>query len=103
MSAQADDAPVARVTAAISKLFGDTPPGQRPRVVTLSTIHKSKGREWHRVLWWGKETYQPSIYAVQKWEYVQERNLMYVAATRAQHTLLHVHAAPRDANLAEYR
>ena len=99
MSAQADDAPVANVTVAISKLFGDTPPGQRPRVVTLSTIHKSKGREWRRVLWWGKSAYQPSKYARQEWQQGQERNLMYVAATRAQHTLLHVHADP-EANLA---
>ena len=83
----------------ILSLFADTPEGQKSPTVTLLTAHKSKGREWHRVLWWGKSAYQPSKYARQEWQQGQERNLMYVAATRAQHTLLHVHADP-EANLA---
>lgn len=90
MSTLPDDAPIASVEAAINKLFGDTPAGERPRVVTLSTIHKSKGREWPRVIWWGANAFQPSPYARQEWQQGQERNLMYVAATRAQETLVHV-------------
>jgi superfamily I DNA/RNA helicase len=90
MSALPDDAPIASIQTAINTLFGDTPAGQRPRVVTLSTIHKSKGREWKRVLWWGANAYQPSPFARQAWQQGQERNLMYVAATRAQETLVHV-------------
>jgi superfamily I DNA/RNA helicase len=90
MSTLPDDAPIASIQTAINSLFGDTPAGERPRVVTLSTIHKSKGREWPRVLWWGANAYQPSPYARQEWQQGQERNLMYVAATRAQETLVHV-------------
>lgn len=90
MSTLPDDAPIASIQDAINKLFGDTPAGERPKVVTLSTIHKSKGREWPRVLWWGANAYQPSPYARQEWQQGQERNLMYVAATRAQETLVHV-------------
>jgi superfamily I DNA/RNA helicase len=90
MSALPDDAPIASIQTAINTLFGDTPAGQRPRVVTLSTIHKSKGREWKRVLWWGANAYQPSPFARQAWQQGQECNLMYVAATRAQETLVHV-------------
>jgi len=90
MSTLPDDAPIASIQTAINSLFGDTPAGERPRVVTLSTIHKSKGREWKRVLWWGANAYQPSPFARQEWQQGQERNLMYVAATRAQETLVHV-------------
>jgi superfamily I DNA/RNA helicase len=90
MSVLPDDAHISSVEIAINKLFGDTPAGERPKVVTLSTIHKSKGREWPRVIWWGANAYQPSFYARQDWQKGQERNLMYVAATRAQETLVHV-------------
>jgi superfamily I DNA/RNA helicase len=90
MSALPDDAHISSVEVAINKLFGDTPAGERPKVVTLSTIHKSKGREWPRVIWWGANAFQPSPYARQEWQQGQERNLMYVAATRAQETLVHV-------------
>jgi superfamily I DNA/RNA helicase len=90
MSVLPDDAHISSVEIAINRLFGDTPAGERPKVVTLSTIHKSKGREWPRVIWWGANAYQPSFYARQEWQKGQERNLMYVAATRAQETLVHV-------------
>ena len=90
MSTLPNDAPIFSIQAAINSLFGDTPAGERPKVVTLSTIHKSKGREWRRVFWWGANAYQPSRYARQAWQQGQERNLMYVAATRAQETLVHV-------------
>ena len=90
MSTLPNTATIFDVQAAINSLFGDTPAGERPKVVTLSTIHKSKGREWRRVLWWGANAYQPSRYARQGWQKGQERNIMYVAATRAMETLVHV-------------
>jgi superfamily I DNA/RNA helicase len=90
MAQFADDDSVTRVTDSINKMFGDTPEGSRPLVLTLSSIHKSKGKEWQRVIWWGKNIYNPSKYARQPWEQIQENNLMYVAATRAQHELCYV-------------
>lgn len=74
----------------ISSLFGDTEPGQAPRVTTLSTIHKAKGCEWDRVYLLGREQLQPSKWAKQEWEMQQERNLVYVAVTRAKRELVEV-------------
>ncbi len=82
-----DDDKIDMLTDRIKSMFGDTPPGETPRVVTLSTIHKSKGREWLNVFWYAPDQYQPSKYARQEWQMDQERNLMYVAATRAQESL----------------
>lgn len=90
MSQFAEDDSVDRVKDTISKMFGDTPEGARPIVLTLSTIHKSKGREWRRVLWYGRNVYNPSKYAKKEWEKMQEENLMYVAATRAKERLIFV-------------
>jgi superfamily I DNA/RNA helicase len=90
MAQLSDDDTVDSLKTRIVALFGDTPAGERPKVVTLSTIHKSKGREWSRVFIYGKETYQPSKYARQDWQILQEMNLMYVAATRAMAELHYV-------------
>ena len=90
MSQFADDDKVERVKDSIQTMFGDTPEGARPLVLTLSTIHKSKGREARRVLWLGRNAYNPSRYARKDWEMAQESNLMYVAATRAKETLIYV-------------
>lgn len=68
----------------INALFGDNVAG----VVTLSSIHKSKGREWQRVLWLNRFTTCPSRWARQAWEQEQENNLQYVAATRAMSDLV---------------
>lgn len=78
------------LTNRIRTLFGDTEPGQPPKVCTLSTIHKAKGREWDRVYWLGREALQPSKWAKQDWELQQEANLCYVAATRAKKELVEV-------------
>jgi superfamily I DNA/RNA helicase len=67
--------------AAIDALFGDNVKD----AVTFSTIHKSKGREWGRVVW--LET-GPSPWARKAWEQQQEANLCYVAATRAKAELV---------------
>ena len=85
-----DESPVAGIKAAIQSLFGDTPDGERARVLTLSTVHKAKGREWDRVYLLGRDRYMPSKWARQAWQQEQEVNLMYVAVTRARCELVEV-------------
>lgn len=73
----------ARIKAAITKLFASG------SGITLSTIHKSKGLEWSTVFlldWY----LLPSPYAEAEWEKVQERNLQYVAVTRAKLDLVFI-------------
>lgn len=55
-------------------------------VLTLSTIHKAKGREWPKV---GilRPDLIPSKWATKSWQLTQEQNLQYVAWTRAQQEL----------------
>lgn len=86
----ADDEGVDAVRGAIHVLFGDTPEGERAKVLTLSTVHKAKGREWGCVYLFGREKYMPSKWARQAWQADQELNLMYVAVTRAKATLVEV-------------
>jgi len=76
-----------QVRAAIYDLFQDTESGQPSPNLTLSTVHKAKGREWHHVYVYGFRDYMPSPMAKQAWEIEQEINLIYVAFTRAQSTL----------------
>lgn len=80
---------VADVRAKINRLFDDTSDnaGKDTRVV-LSTVHKSKGREWDRVfiLGWGK--YMPSKRARVEWQRQAEANLQYVAVTRCRSDLI---------------
>jgi DNA helicase II / ATP-dependent DNA helicase PcrA len=71
----------------IVDMFVDGDNEQRP-TLTLSTVHKSKGREWGRVFVLGDNVYMPSRWARQDWQQEQERNLMYVAYTRAQRELV---------------
>lgn len=74
---------VAQVKTKIQVLFKDGPG------VTLSTIHKSKGLEWPTIflLDWHLV---PSPYAEQDWEKRQERNLQYVAVTRAKENIKYI-------------
>lgn len=85
-----DDAPLLELVARINDLFEDTEPGSPARHVTLSTIHKSKGREWERVFILGRNKFMPSKFARQQWQMEQETNLAYVAITRAKTTLMEV-------------
>ena len=55
-------------------------------VLTLSTIHKAKGREWPKVAILRPDLI-PSKWARQDWQLQQENNLLYVAWTRAQEEL----------------
>jgi DNA helicase-2/ATP-dependent DNA helicase PcrA len=59
-------------------------------VLTLCTYHRSKGREWKRVMLFEHAKRCPSKWAKQAWELQQESNLAYVAITRAQNTLMYV-------------
>ena len=88
----ATEEPTRHLTDAINSLFGDTPDGERPRVLTLSTVHKAKGREWDRVFLFGRNKFMPSKWARQAWQQAQEINLMYVAVTRAKAALVEVDA-----------
>lgn len=69
----------------IEALFADN----GGRALTMATVHKSKGLEWDRVAILRPEL-MPSRAARQEWQYEQEVNLMYVAATRAKQELLYV-------------
>lgn len=68
----------------IESLFTDAGVG-----VTLATIHKAKGLEAKRVLWLNRSQC-PSPWARQEWQQQQERNLCYVATTRAQSELYYI-------------
>lgn len=69
----------------ILRLFSDDTTG----CVTLTTIHKSKGGEWDRVLFLGPELL-PSKYCKTEKEFKTEDNLSYIAITRAKHVLFYM-------------
>lgn len=71
----------------IDGLFSDDVTAQG--LLTLCTYHRSKGREWLRVML-VEPSRCPSPWAKQDWEILQESNLNYVAITRAQQTLCFV-------------
>src|SRR6266853_893037 len=54
--------------------------------IQLSTVHKSKGLEADRVMILCKDL-MPHPLASKEWELIQERNIEYVAVTRAKHEL----------------
>ncbi len=80
---------VSDAVAYVDQLFGD----DVSDVLVLSTIHKSKGREFETVYWLDRANTCPSKWARQQWQQDQEKNLMYVAATRAKSRLVEL-AAP---------
>lgn len=80
---------IADMSRAIEDLFADDVRG----CVTLCTYHRSKGREWPRVLLYRHRDLCPSKYAKQPWQRRQEDNLAYVAITRAQAELVYLDAA----------
>ncbi len=78
----------------VESLFSDKITG----MLTLCSIHKSKGREWERVFWLDRAGTCPSKWARQEWQQGQEKNLMYVAATRAKSDLIELApGAPKKA------
>lgn len=73
---------VAELTRSIEALFTDNGAG----VLTLATVHKSKGLEWDRVFILERDK-MPSKWARKSWQYQQEINLIYVAYTRSKKEL----------------
>lgn len=67
--------------------------------MTLSTVHKFKGREADRVAILGYGYYMPSRRAEQDWEREQEENLCYVAVTRTRGDLVLVGIAGKEEEL----
>lgn len=82
------------VKAKIVDMFKDGD-NEKKQTLTLSTVHKSKGREWQRVFLLGENLYMPSKYARQDWQLEQEFNLQYVAYTRAKSELVIVDMEPK--------
>ena len=76
---------IAALMSYIDQLFGDNVKD----MLTLSTVHKSKGLEWTRVYIYQPEL-MPSKHATQPWQQAQETNLIYVATTRAREELYYV-------------
>lgn len=86
------DGGIAQLKGRIDALFDD---GRTGGGLTLSTVHKAKGREWKRVFVLGHDRYMPSCYARKEWEMEQENNLIYVAYTRAKSELVLVKVEKR--------
>ena len=89
---------VASLQKLISDMFSDNDDYKKPNVVTLSSIHKSKGLEFDNCYILGMSQFQPSKYAVLDWMKEQEKNLSYVAITRAKQKLIHITDCPTRGN-----
>lgn len=74
---------VSDITSRIEQLFAAGPG------VTLATIHRAKGLEWPDVYFLDRHLI-PSRHATKPWELTQERNLTYVAITRAKLNLTYI-------------
>ena len=81
------------VRAFINNLFAD----EAQNVLTLATYHRAKGREWPRVFLFEHGKRCPSRAARLPWQQQQERNLAYVAITRAKQTLAYVGSSQPEA------
>lgn len=57
--------------------------------VTLCTVHKSKGLEWEKVFILDSGRFYPK-WATMSWMKEQERNIHYVALTRAKNSLIYI-------------
>jgi superfamily I DNA/RNA helicase len=66
----------------VEKLFSDEP-GQASNAVTLGTIHRTKGLESERVFVLAPELI-PHPMARRSWEVAQEKNVAWIACTRAK-------------------
>lgn len=61
--------------------------GTKENAITLSTVHKAKGLEAENVFILAPSLLENPAFAVYEWERTMERNLAYVAITRASKTL----------------
>lgn len=82
--------------AAIESMFSDF---EQKGLVTLATIHKSKGLEWEKV-WILDADKLPARWAKQAWQQEQERNVVYIGYTRAKKDLVLVPAPQKPAREA---
>jgi DNA helicase-2/ATP-dependent DNA helicase PcrA len=73
------------LTNALGRLFGDETEGR----LTLSTVHKAKGKEWPQVAILRPEL-MPAHWAQSDWEQEQEDHVQYVAWTRARAALFFI-------------
>lgn len=78
------DASIKDLISSIEDLFSD-----RGGLLTLSTCHSSKGKEWERVFILDSSL-MPSKWAKLPWQIEQENNLKYVAITRAKKHLTYI-------------
>ena len=62
-------------------------------VLTLATVHKTKGKEFERVAVLRPDL-SPSKWARQEWQQLQEQNLIYVRDTRAKSHLIYLTDQP---------
>lgn len=86
---------VSDLVSLINSMFSDSDDKfTNKNLVTLSSVHKSKGLEWNRVFLLGREQFMPSKYAKKDWQKGQEQNLIYVAVTRAISELVEVSEIP---------
>jgi len=76
---------VTNLISCIEDLFSDDVNGN----ITLATVHKSKGLEWNNVFILDKNRFFPK-WAKKEWMKIQERNIVYVAVTRAKKNLVYI-------------
>lgn len=79
---------VTELVARIGAIFDNVGDDGLRNAVVLSSIHRAKGLEADRVFWLLPEI---QCRASQEWQQTQERNLRYVAITRAKQELVYVH------------
>ena len=84
-----DSRTIPDLIAKIELMFTDDAENAASRV-TLSTVHKSKGLEYPTVFILDADRLMPSRFAKQHWQKEQERNIQYVAITRAQNALYYI-------------
>lgn len=83
---------ISDLTLMIEEIFDDNISNKN--LITLSTVHKSKGMEWKYVYILGREQFMPSKYAKYQWQKDQEKNLIYVSITRAMIGLYEITNVP---------
>tara|TARA_R100000008_G_C3581703_1_gene168989 strand:- start:68 stop:1537 length:1470 start_codon:yes stop_codon:yes gene_type:complete len=76
---------VSTLVSIINNFFSEAPDNR----ITLCTVHKSKGLEWHKVFLLDPDKFQP-CWVRMDWQRVQERNIEYVAITRAKEELVYI-------------
>jgi DNA helicase II / ATP-dependent DNA helicase PcrA len=84
--------PLANITALldqITTLFSSDDTTNK-QLLTLSTVHKSKGGEWPRVFILKSDLMPAPWVSPGTWQYEQEVHLQYVAVTRAQEELIYI-------------